>query len=102
MATNLPTEKIAESIVYLATTLKSDSCSVSISKANVRSDKFCKKVLQINRYLNKRYKAKNFELIDHDNTITERRLNGSELHVYKRCATTLSNDLTEMISNSIQ
>ena len=63
---NIPIGKIAEPIVYLATTLKSDSCSVSISKTNLRSDKLWKKVSQINRHLNKLYKAKNFVLIDYD------------------------------------
>ena len=43
LATNILTGKIAELIVYLATTLKSDSCSVSIFKTNLRSDKLWKK-----------------------------------------------------------
>ena len=44
---------------------------------------------------------KNFEYINHENTITERHSNGSKLHLNKR-GTTISNNFTETISDSIQ
>ena len=85
LATNeLPTEIIAELIVDLASTLKSDSCSISISMITVSSDEHRKKVPQVNRHLKELCKAKNFESINHDNTITERHLNGSKLKLDKR------------------
>ena len=45
---------------------------------------------------------KNFELINHENTIAERHLSGSKLHLNKRGTTILYNNFTEAISNSIQ
>lgn len=58
LATNVTTEKIAEFIAHLASTLKSNSCSVFISKITVRSDKHRKKVEQVNRHLEKLCKVK--------------------------------------------
>ena len=45
---------------------------------------------------------KNFELINHEKTITDRHLNGSKLHLNKRGTTILYNNFIEVISNSIQ
>ena len=38
LASNIPAEKVAESIIDLASTLKSDSCSVAICSITVRND----------------------------------------------------------------
>ena len=84
LASNPPAEKVAESILDLASTLKSDSCSVAISNITVRNDKHRNKVAQVNRSLKRLCQEKNFELINHENTITERHLNGSKLHLNKR------------------
>ena len=48
LETNVTTEEIAEFNDDLASTWKSDSCSVSISKITVRGDKHRKKVAQVN------------------------------------------------------
>ena len=42
---------------------------------------------------------KNFQLINRENTITERHLNGSKLRLNKRGTTVLSNNFIEAISN---
>ena len=102
LASNTPAKKVAESIIDLASTLKSDSCSVAISSITVRNDKHRNKVAQVNQYLKRLCQENNFELINHENTITERHLNGSKLHLNKRGTTILSNNFTEAISNSIQ
>ena len=48
LALNTPVEKVAESIIDVASTLKSDSCSVAISSITVRNDKHRTKVAQVN------------------------------------------------------
>ena len=102
LASNTPSEKVAESIIDLASPLKSDSCSVAITSITVRNDKHQNKVVQVNQSLKSLCQENNFELINHENTITERHLNGSKLHLNKRGTTILSNNFTEAISNSIQ
>ena len=49
LAFNKPAEKVAESIIDLAFTLKSGSCSVAVSGITVRNDKHRNKVAQENR-----------------------------------------------------
>ena len=44
---------------------------------------------------------RNIELINHENTITERHLSGSRLHLNKRGTAILSKNFTEAISNSV-
>ena len=101
LTTNIPTEKVAESIIDLASSLKSNSCSVAISNINARNDRYRKKVVQVNRYLKTLCIERNFELITHDNIITEKHLNRSKLHLNKRATVILFNTFTEAISNSI-
>ena len=98
---NIPPEKVAESIIGLASSLKSNSCSVAISNITVRNDRYRKKVVQVNRHLKTLCIERNFEPITHDNIITEKHLNGSKLHLNKRGTLILSNTFTEAISNSI-
>ena len=97
---NIPPEKVAESIIGLASSLKSNSCSVAISNITVRNDRYRKKVVQVNRHLKTLCIERNFELIT-QNIITEKHLNGSKLHLNKRGTVILSNTFTEAISNSI-
>ena len=101
LTTNIPPEKVVESIIDLASSLKSNSCSVAISNITVRNDRYRKKVVQVNRHLKTLCIERNFELITHDNIITEKHLNGSKLHLNKRGTVILSNTFTEAISNSI-
>ena len=101
LKTNIPTEKVAESIINLASSLKSNSCSVAISSITVRNDTYRKKVAQVKRHLKTLCIERNFELISHENIITEKHLNGSKLHLNKRGTAILSNTFTEAISKSI-
>ena len=48
LTTNIPTEKVVESIVDLVSSLMSDSCSVAISNITVRNVRFAKKIAQVN------------------------------------------------------
>ena len=100
LTTNIPPEKVAESIINLASPLKSNSCSEAISNITVRNDRYRKKVVQVNRHLKTLCIERNFELIT-QNIITEKHLNGSKLHLNKRGTVILSNTFTEAISNSI-
>ena len=100
LTTNIPPEKVVESIIDLASSLKSNSCSVAISNITVRNDRYRKKVVQVNRHLKTLCIERNFELIT-QNIITEKHLNGSKLHLNKRGTVILSNTFTEAISNSI-
>ena len=100
LTTNSPPEKVAESVIDLASSLKSNSCSVAISNITVRNDRYRKKVVQVNRHLKTLCIERNFELIT-QNIITEKHLNGSKLHLNKRGTVILSNTFTEAISNSI-
>ena len=79
----------------------SKSRSVAISNITVRNDRYRKKVAQVNRHLRTLCTERNFELISHENIITEKHLNGSKLHLNKRGTTILSNTFMEAISNSI-
>ena len=101
LATNIPPEKEAESIIDLASPLKSNSCSEAISNITVTNDRYWKKVVQVNRHLETLCIERNFELITHDNIMTEKHLNGSKLHLNKRGSVILSTTFTEAISNYI-
>ena len=102
LASNTPAEKVAESIIDLASMLKSDLCTVAISSITARNDRHRNKVAQVNLSLKRLCQEKIFQLINHENTITERHLNGSKLDLNNRGTTILSNNFTEAISNSIQ
>ena len=60
LASNRPVAKVAESIIDLASTSKSDSCSAAISSITVRNDKHRNKVAQVNQSLNRFVKKKTF------------------------------------------
>ena len=64
-------------------------------------DRYRKKVAQVNRHLKTLCIERNFELISHENIITEKHWNGSKIHLNKRATAILSKTFTEAISNSI-
>ena len=72
LSSNMLSELLAESIVELVSTLKSDSCSVIISNVTVRNDKHRKKVGQITRDLKLLCQERNFQLTSYENAITEK------------------------------
>ena len=48
LALNTPAEKVAELFIYLASTLKSNSCSVAIFSITVKNNKHRNRVPQVN------------------------------------------------------
>ena len=92
---------MAESIIDLASLLKSNSYKVAISNITVRNGRYRKKVAQVNRHLKTLCIERDFELISYETIITEKHLNRSKLHINKRVTVILSNAFTETISNSI-
>ena len=65
LSSNTPAELLAESIVELASTLKSVSCNVTISNVTMGNDKHRKKVVQVNQDLKKLCQERNFQMINH-------------------------------------
>ena len=59
LASNKRPEQIAESIIGLATSLKSDTCDVLVSSITVRNDQHRKKVAEVNIVLKELCKEKN-------------------------------------------
>ena len=101
LTTNIPTEKVTESIINLGSSLKSTSCSVVISSITVGNDRYWKKVAQVNRHRKTLCIETNFELISHENILTEKHINRSKLHLNKTVTAILFNTFTEAIANSI-
>ena len=48
LTTNIPTEKVVESIADLVSSLMSNSCGSAISNITVRNVRFAKKIAQVN------------------------------------------------------
>ena len=59
LASNKRPEQIAESIIGVATSLKSDTCDVLVSSITVRNDQHRKKVAEVNIVLKELCKEKN-------------------------------------------
>ena len=101
LASNKRPEQIAESIIGVATSLKSAICYVLVSSITVRNDQHRKKVAEVNIEKNKKKKKKTY-YINHDKKITVKHLNGSKLHLNKKGTSILSNTFLEYISNALQ
>ena len=102
LASNKLPEQITQSIIGVATSLKSDTCDVLVSSMTVRNDQHRKKVAEVNVVLKELYKQKNLYFINHDKKTTVKHLNGSELHQKKKGTSILSNTFVESISNALQ
>ena len=95
-------ELIAKSIVDLASTVKKDTCEVTISNIVVRNDKFKKKAEEVNAHLAVLCVQRNILLIDHAKTIKPQHLNKSKLHLNVKGSKILRNAFTTTISNIFQ
>ena len=102
LASNKRPEKISESIIGVATSLKSDTCDILVSSITVRNDRYRKKVAEVNIVLKELCKEKNLYYINHDKKVTVKHLNGSKLHLNKKGTSILSNTFVESISNAMQ
>ena len=49
LASNKYPEQTAESIIDVASSLKSDTCDVLVSSLTLRNEQHCKKVVEVNR-----------------------------------------------------
>ena len=99
---NRPPDKIANTIIDLASELKSKKPGVSISSIIMRADKpeLYKKGRgrEVNHHLKEICNRKNFYLIDHSKKIRANHLNSSGLHLNRKSASILSSSLTQHIS----
>ena len=100
LASNKRPEQIAESIIGLATSLKSDTCDVLVSSITVRKDQYHKKVAEVNIVLKELCKEKNLYYINHEKKVAVKHLNGSKLHLNKKGISILSNKFIESICNA--
>ena len=100
LASNKCPEQIAESIIDVATSLKSDTCDVLVSSITVRNDQHRKKVAEVNIVLKELCKEKNLHY--HEKKIIVKHLNGSKLHLNKKGISIISNTFVESISMALQ
>ena len=102
LASNKRPEQIAESIIGVATSLKSDTSDVLVSSITVRNDQHRKKLAEANIVLKELCKEKKLYYINHEKKITVKHLNGSKLHLNKKGTSILLNTFIESISNALQ
>ena len=79
-------EEIARSIIDLATSIKNEKHDVSISNIIIRADDKTleEERCEVNSFLGKLCKEKNFYLIDHSTRIKRNHLNKGKLHLNKK------------------
>ena len=100
LSSNRPPDKIAKTVIDLASELKSKKSGVSISSIIIRADKpeLNKKGSEVNHHLKEMCNRKNFYFIDHSKKIKASHLNSSRLHLNRKGANILSSSLTQNIS----
>ena len=93
-------EEIARSIIDLATSIKNEKHDVSISNIIIRADdkKLDEKRCEVNSFLGKLCKEKNFYLIDHSTRIKRNHLNKGKLHLNKKGTKLLSDIFVKELS----
>ena len=90
---------IAEAIINLAISVKTQPCDVSISSITVRKDKHQSKSQEINDQLRGLCQAKNINFINHSKSIKPQHLDKSKLHLTRRGTSILSTTFVRKISN---
>ena len=93
-------EEIARSITDLATSIKNEKHDVSISNIIIRADdkKLEEKRCEVNSFLGKLCKEKNFYLIDHSTRIKRNHLNKGKLHLNQKGTKLLSDIFVKELS----
>ena len=100
---NKNSEDIANSIIELVLSAKSESCyDASISNIVVRKDRHQNKCQEVNDHLKEKCKEKNINLIDHSKSIKPQQLNKSRLHLTKKGTSILSSTFIREIKNIFQ
>ena len=100
---NRPPDQIEKAIIDLASELKSEKSSVSISSIIMGADKpeLNKKGNEVNHHLKELCNRKNFYLIDHSKKIKASHLNSSKLHLNRKGADIFSSSLTHFSRFSV-
>ena len=103
LSSNKSPEEIARSIIDLATPIKYKKHDVSISNIITRADdkKREEKRCEVNSFLGKLCKEKNFYLIDHSARIKRNHLNKGKLHLNKEGTKFLSDIFVKKLSKSL-
>ena len=95
-------EVIANSIIKLVLSAKSESCDVSISNIVVWKDRHQNKCQEVNDHLKEKCREKKINLIDHSKSIKPQYLNKSRLHLTKKGTSILSSTFIREIKNIFQ
>ena len=99
---NKNSEDIANSIIELVLSAKSESCDASISNIVVRKDRHQNKCQEVKDHLKEKCREKNINLIDHSKNIKPQHLNKSRLHLTKKGTSILSSTFIREIKNIFQ
>ena len=101
LASNKLPEQITQSIIGVATSLKSDTCDVLVS--SITEKRSTPQESSRGKYSFKGVmERKKLICINHDKKITVKHLNGSKLHLNKKGTSILSNTFVGSISNALQ
>ena len=100
LSSNKSPEQIARSIIDLAASIKNEKHDVSISNFIIRADdeKLEEKRCEVNSFLGKLCKEKNYDLIDHSTRIKRNHLNKEKLHLNKKDTKLLSDIFVKELS----
>ena len=93
-----PADAIAESVVKLAKTIKTDENDILVSGLTPRSDKHGRKCLAVNVKLKKLCEENNFEFIDNSNIKIKEHLSSDGLHLNLRGTIALSKNFCDAVS----
>ena len=100
LSSEKPPEERATSIIDLATLIKNEKHDVSISNIIIQADdkKLEEKRCEVNSFLGKLCKEKNYYLIDHSTRIKRNHLNKRKLHLNQKGAKLLSDIFVKELS----
>ena len=100
LSSNKSPEEIARSIIDLATSIKNEKHDVSISNIIIRADdkKLEEKRCEVNSFLGKLCKEKNFYLIDRSTRIKRKHLKKGKLNLNKKGTKLLSDVFVKELS----
>ena len=100
LSSDKSSEEIARSIIDLATLIKNENPNVSISNIIIRADdkKLEEKRCEVNSFLRKSCKEKNYYLIDYSTRIKRNHLNKGKLHLNQKGTKLLSSIFVKELS----
>ena len=96
----LPTERIAKSIVDVAKNIQSDTRKVSISGIVPPNDNFNNKAMEVNKELSKICNREKLLLLEHNNIKLKTHLNKSKLHLNRNGDEKLGRNFVNFINNN--